>query len=186
MGSFFGVLEFFGCLLGAFLGLLRLSFKPYEPYPSLSFVEYNSSQDQFFTPLHYFLAGHYLDPWDAGEGGPQNRFFFGFFCTVLGFQSWLQNWFQSFFIIFGLNFGFLFLGSWMFWVPFGSHLGPLEAFLRSLCSQKPLKNQWVSKGFWKWRFLVLWSSWWLFLVHLGPLGPLWSQNGLQNEFQHFF
>ena len=29
---------------------------------SLSFVEYNSSQDLFFTPLVYFLAGHYLDP----------------------------------------------------------------------------------------------------------------------------
>ena len=31
-------------------------------HPSLSFVEYNSSQDPFFTPLVYFLAGHYLDP----------------------------------------------------------------------------------------------------------------------------
>ena len=30
--------------------------------PSLSFVEYNSSHDVFFTPLVYFLAGHYLDP----------------------------------------------------------------------------------------------------------------------------
>ena len=33
-----------------------------RPYPSLSFVEYNSSHDPFFTPLVYFLAGHYLDP----------------------------------------------------------------------------------------------------------------------------
>ena len=78
-----------------------------------------------------------------------------------------------------------FLGSWIFWVSFGSHLGPLEAFLRSLCSQKPLKNQVVFKGFWKWRFLVLWSSWWFFWAHLGPLGPLWSQTVFQNEFQHF-
>ena len=78
-----------------------------------------------------------------------------------------------------------FLGSWIFWVSFGSHLGPLEAFLRSLCSQKPLKNPGVFKGFWKWRFLVLWSSWWFFWAHLGPLGPLWSQTVFQNEFQHF-
>ena len=34
----------------------------HESYPSLSFVEYNFSQDGFFTPLVYFLAGHYLDP----------------------------------------------------------------------------------------------------------------------------
>ena len=33
-----------------------------RPYPSLSFVEYNFSQEGFFTPLVYFLAGHYLDP----------------------------------------------------------------------------------------------------------------------------
>ena len=35
---------------------------PIRLYPSLSFVEYNLSQDGFFTPLVYFLAGHYLDP----------------------------------------------------------------------------------------------------------------------------
>ena len=38
-------------------------------------------------------------------------------------------------------------------MPFGSHLGPLEAFLRGLCSQKPLKNTlffkvFVNEGFW--------------------------------------
>ena len=102
--------------------------------------------------------------------------------------AWVLEWVQKlvpiFFIIFGINFGFLFLGSWIFWVPFGSLLRPLEAFLRGLCSQKPLKNPVVFYGFWKWRFLVLWSSWWLFWAHLGPLGPLWSQNGLQTEFQH--
>ena len=56
------------------------------PYPSLSFVEYNSSQEGFLTPLVYFLAGHYLDPWDAGEGGPKNEFFFGLFWLCLGFR----------------------------------------------------------------------------------------------------
>ena len=62
----------------------------------------------------------------------QNRFF----CSFLG--SILDSYF---------------LGSWIFWVPFGSLLRPLEAFLRGLCSQKPLKNQWVfmvfeNEGFW--------------------------------------
>ena len=38
-------------------------------------------------------------------------------------------------------------------MPFGSHLGPLEAFLRGLCSQKPLKKHglfkvFVNEGFW--------------------------------------
>ena len=37
--------------------------RPYRIlHPSLSFVEYNSSQEAFFTPLVYFLAGHYLEP----------------------------------------------------------------------------------------------------------------------------
>ena len=39
----------------ALYGLIR-------PYPSLSFGEYNSRRGSFFTPLGYFLAGHYLDP----------------------------------------------------------------------------------------------------------------------------
>ena len=34
----------------------------HESYPSLSFGEYNSRKGSFFTPLVYFLAGHYLDP----------------------------------------------------------------------------------------------------------------------------
>merc|ERR1712023_289737 len=46
-----------------------------------------------------------------------------------------------------------FLGSWIFWVPFGSLLRPLEAFLRGLCSQKPLNDPvvfkvFVNEGFW--------------------------------------
>ena len=36
--------------------------RPIRLHPSLSFVEYNLSQEAFFTPLVYFLAGHYLDP----------------------------------------------------------------------------------------------------------------------------
>ena len=71
--------------------------------------------------------------------------------------AWVLEWVQKlvpiFFIIFGINFGFLFLGSWIFRVSFGSHLGPLEAFWRGLSSQKSLKNLWVFKvfvneGFW--------------------------------------
>ena len=119
-----------------------------------------------------------------GKEVPRSIFFLVYF-AVLGFSEWAKNWFQSFFIIFGLNFGFLFLGSWMFWVPFGSHPGPLEAFLRGLCSQKPLKNQWVFKVFVN-------EGFWFFEALDGPigfilasLGPIWSKNGLQDGFQKF-
>ena len=120
-------------VLSCFQGLTR-------PYPSLSFVEYNSSHDRFFTPLVYFLAGRYLDPWDAGEGGTQNGVHFWFFLVLFLCFRVGSKIGSNLFIIFGINFGFLFLGSWIFRVSFGSHLGPLEAFLRCVCSQKPLKN----------------------------------------------
>ena len=74
---------------------------------------------------------------------------FWFILAVLRFSEWAPKLVPIFFIIFGLNFGFYFLGSWIFWVPFGSHLGPLEAFLRGRCSQKPLKNPGVFYGFGK-------------------------------------
>ena len=135
-------------------------------------------------PLSFtFWRGIIWIPEMRGKGVPKIDFFLDFFSCAWVLE-WVQKLVPIFFIIFGINFGFLFLGSWIFRVSFGSHLGPLEAFLRSLCSQKPLKNQWVFKGFWKWRFLVLWSSWWLFWAHLGPLGPLWSQTGFQHKFQH--
>ena len=135
-------------------------------------------------PLSFtFWRGIIWIPEMRGKGVPE-MFFFWIIFAVLGFQSGSKNWFQSFLWFLVSILDSYFLGSWIFWVSFGSHLGPLEAFLRSLCSQKPLKNQWVFKGFWKWRFLVLWSSWWFFWAHLGPLGPLWSQTGFQHEFQH--
>ena len=79
-----------------------------------------------------------------------------------------------FFIIFGINFGFIFLWSGMFRVSFGSHLGPLEAFLRSLCSQKPLKNNgflkfFENEGFWF--FEAPDGSFWLILALLGRSDP---------------
>ena len=54
--------ESYKSLVRSYKGLIRLYNGLIRPYPSLSFVEYNSSQDLFFTPLVYFLAGHYLDP----------------------------------------------------------------------------------------------------------------------------
>ena len=137
-----------------------------------------------FSPLSFtFWRGIIWIPEMRGKGVPWTSFFLVYFCCAWVLER-VQKLVPIFFIIFGLNFGFLFLGSSIFWVSFGSHLGPLEAFLRSLCSQKPLKNLGVFKGFWKWRFLTLWSSWWSSWVHLGPLGPLWSQTGFQHEFQH--
>ena len=54
-------------------------------YPSLSFVEYNASQDGFFTPLVYLLAGHLPGPGDAGEGPKSASFLLVVFSAVLGF-----------------------------------------------------------------------------------------------------
>ena len=137
-----------------------------------------------FLPLSFiFWRGIIWTPEMRGKG-VQKMFFWLFFWAVLGFQSGLQKIGSNFLQFLGSILDSYFLGSWILWVPFGSHLGPLEAFLRSLCSQKPLKNLGVFKGFWKWRFLTLWSSWWSSWVHLGPLGPLWSQTGFQHEFQH--
>merc|ERR1712213_157681 len=67
-----------------------------------------------------------------------------FFCC-----AWVSEWAPKLVSFFYSNF----LGSWIFWVPFGSLLRPLEAFLRGLCSQNPLKNKVVFKvfeneGFW--------------------------------------
>ena len=46
----------------------------------------------------------------------------------------------GFLISFGFNFGFYFIGVLDFLGVFWELLRPLEAFLRGLCSQKPLKN----------------------------------------------
>ena len=61
---------------------------PWDSYPSLSFGEYNSRRGSFFTPLVYFLAGHYLDPWDVGEGGSgSSPVFWVILRDVLGFKK---------------------------------------------------------------------------------------------------
>merc|ERR1711976_996779 len=98
-----------------------------------------------------------------GKGVPRIDFFLVFFVLCLGFREGSKIG-SNLFIIFGINFGFLFLGSWIFRVSFGSHLGPLEAFLRCLCSQKPLKNTWVFKVFGSLKLLMVllgssWPSW---------------------------
>ena len=98
----------------------------HESYPSLSFVEYNFSQEGFFTPLVYFLAGHYLGPGDAGEGWLNTSFVFGFFVAVLRFSKWAPKLVPIFY-----NF-------WaQFWIPifwglgfFGCLLGAILGLLR--------------------------------------------------------
>ena len=82
-----------------------------------------------------------------GKGVPEMSFFLFFFC-----YAWVSEWAQKlvpiFFMIFGLNLGFHFFGGLgFFWVSFGCHLGPLEDFLRSFCSQKPIKTQGFFRGF---------------------------------------
>ena len=111
-----------------------------KPYPSLSFVEYNSSQEAFFTPLVYFLAGHYLDPWDAGEGGLKNGVIFWFFLFGASVSK-----FACFVLLknlktYGFDFGFLSFVVGFLWVNHCGHLGPLETFLRGLCCQKYWKT----------------------------------------------
>ena len=55
-------------------------------------------------------------------------------------------------------------------MPFGSLLRPLEAFLRGLCSQKPLKNIWFFKVFEN-------EGFWFFEAPDGSFGLLFSLLG---------
>ena len=59
-------------------------------------------------------------------------------------------------------------------MPFGSHLGPLEAFLRGLYSQKPSKTNWFFKVFVNEGFLFFEApdgSYGLILALLGRSDP---------------
>ena len=73
-----------------------------------------------------------------------------------------------------------FWGSWIFWVPFGSLLRPLEAFLRGLCCQKHLKKLSVFYVFWECCFLGFWCLWWLFWVICFSLWAVFIHHGFQN------
>ena len=134
------------------------------PYPSLSFVEYISSQEGFFTPLVYFLAGHYLDPWNAGEGqkmqftSVQNLVSFLFIFLIWGpkMGSKIRPKFVNFWVQFWPLF---FWGLGALWVPLGSLLGPLEALLGGLWTQKRVKTKCFLRVL-KRQFFGLWSSWW--------------------------
>ena len=74
------------------------------------------------------MAGHYLDPLDAGEGQKSLQFLLVCFCLFFCFPKVAPTLFQ-FFIIFGSNFGSLFGGLGVLWVSFGSLLGPLDSLL---------------------------------------------------------
>ena len=124
--TLWGFIRPYWVVLLLLLLLLSLSFfdtfrmgGDHESYPSLSFVEYNFSQEGFFTPLVYFLAGHYLDPWDAGEGGPKNGVIFCFFLFGA-----LVSKFACFVLLknlktYGFDFGFL---SFVVWISVGESL----------------------------------------------------------------
>ena len=154
--------------------------KPYKtlrglmkPYPSLSFGEYNSSHSRLFTPLVQKLAGRYLDPWDAGEGDPKNGPILGpFFGAVLGpilgpkIDLKFVNFWVQFWIPFFWGFGSL-------WVPLGSLLGPLEALLGGLWTQKPLKTL----GFLRFLKMQLFGSLKLLMALLDSSWPLLGRSG---------
>ena len=132
----------------------------------------------FFTPLVYFLAGHYLDPWDAGEGGLQNGLtFVFFFCLTFYFIGLLQNCSKLLYCLVSI----LGIFSWflgVLWIYFVGLLGPLESFLCGPKSEKmsnvPRENDFFEKEVF---FLVSSSSWWSSWVHLGffwaDLVPEW-------------
>ena len=92
---------------------------------------------QFFVSLKLLMA-LLGSSWPLlGRSGPK-------ICSKICSKSY--NFWVQFWIPFFWGLGFL-------WVPFGSLLGPLEALLRGLCSQKPLKTNWFFKvfenaGFW--------------------------------------
>ena len=138
--------------------------------PSLSFVEYNCSQEGFFTPLVYFLAGHYLDPWDAGEGGPKIEFFSGWFWLCLVSEWAPKNWFPIFY-----NF-------WVrFWIPifwgsgfFGRLLGAFFGLLRLPWEASVAKNLKKTIGFLWFLQMKVFGSLKLLMALLGSSWPSWA------------
>ena len=154
-------------------------------YPSLSFGEYNSRRGSFFTPLDYFLAGHYLDPWDVGEGGLRSGPIFYLFSDVnFGCQNWPNL--VQFLVIFCFNFGLFFFRSrsdlgvfWDFsWASWGFSGRSLEA--------KTIKFLWFFMVSWNVAFWPLSSLHWFFRVHFVSLGPLLCQLVIQNGTQYQF
>ena len=83
-------------------------------------------------------------------------------------------------LIFGFNFRFFLGGFGALWVPLGSLLGPLEALLGGLKSEKiqtvPRENHFFENAAF-WFFEAPDGSLGLILL---PLWPIWSQNGPQN------
>ena len=164
----------------ALYGLIR-------PYPSLSFGEYNSSSSRLFSPLAYFLAGRYLDPWDAGEGDPKNWSIFVFLLAILA--SKIAPKLVQKLLIFGSIFESLFWGFGALWVPLGSLLGPLEALLGGLWTQKRVKTKRFLRVL-KRQFFGLWSSWWpsvfILAASWANLVPRWgSKMGVKSAAERY-
>ena len=121
-----------------------------------------------FLPLSFtFWRGIIWTPEMRGKGVPKMDFFVVYFCLSFFLPKWAPKLVQ-FFMIFGSNFGSLFWGLGFLWVSFGSLLGPLEALLRGLCSQKPLKT----KGFLRFLNMQFFASLKLLMALLGSSWPL--------------
>ena len=93
-----------------------------------------------------------------------------------------QNW--SKFVNFWVQFWISFVGGFGgLWVPLGSLLGPLEALLGGLKSEKMQTVQRENHFFENVAFLVFEALDGPLGLILPPLWPIWSQNGPQNDSQ---
>ena len=137
-----------------------------------------------FIPLSFtFWRGIIWIPEMRGKGVQEIFLFLVYNCLPCFLPMLVPNW-SNFLINFGSNFGSLFWGLGVLWVSFGSLLGPLDSLLGGPKNENMVNVPRENHFLWKCCFLTLWSSWWSSWVHLGPLGPLWSQTGFQHEFQH--
>ena len=119
-----------------------------------------------------------------GEGGLRSGLGFLVGLSPILAPVWVPKLFQNL-LIFGFNFGLFCWGFGGLWVPLGSLLGPFEALLGGLKSEKmptvPRENHFFIN-----------TVFWLFEAPNGPLGlilvPLgriWSLNGSQHGYQKF-
>ena len=114
-----------------------------------------------------------------GEGGVRSGLGFLVGLSPILAPVWVPKLFQNL-LIFGFNFGLFCWGFGALWVPLGRLLGPFEALLGGLKSEKmptvPRENHFfINTGFWFYED----PNGPLGLI-LVPLGQIWSQNGSQH------
>ena len=94
-----------------------------------------------FSPLSFiFWRGIIWTPEMWGKGLAEELFFGGVFGYPFWDPAWVPKWVKKL-LIFGFNFRLFFGAFGAPWVPLGSLLGPLEAFLGGLWTPKTLKQQ---------------------------------------------